>query len=360
MSGGPAPAAGQLSSAAGGADDATITFVLVAYNSAEAFRQSLPALARELRPGDGVVVVDNASSDDSVAVVHELCPGATVIDGGGNTGFAAGANTGAAAAGGDLVVFLNPDATVQPGFGAAIRQPLVDARGWDAWMALVTAEDGAVINTSGNLVHFTGIAWAGQAGRPVAEADAAPHEVAYLSGACLVAPLDVWRRHGGFPERYFMYHEDLDFSLRVRLAGGRVGIEPSARVDHDYDFVKGPAKWRHMERNRLSMIVRLYPASLLLLVLPALVATEAALIVVAAAGGWGREKLIADVQWLRELPRLLAQRRVIQRGRRIGAAELARWLTPELSSAFLGPLARFAPLQLALRIYWAGVRALLR
>ena len=43
------------------------------------------------------------------------------------------------------------------------------------------------------------------------------------------------------PEQFFLYHEDVDLSLRLRLAGGRLGVEPAARVDHDYEFDKGAA-----------------------------------------------------------------------------------------------------------------------
>ena len=336
-----------------------ISYVIVAFNSAAALRESLPALAGELRSGDEVVVVDNASADDSAAAARELCHGLRVIDGGGNLGFAAGANLGAAAATSELLVFLNPDATVAPGFGEAIRRPLIEGRGWDAWMGLVTSDAGRVINSSGNIVHFTGIGWAGQAGAPLAEADLTAHEVAYLSGACMAVPRDVWERHGGFPERYFMYQEDLDFCLRVRLAGGRIGIEPAARVEHDYEFHKGADKWRYLERNRLSLLVRLYPGALLALILPALLATEAALLAVSFSGGWGGAKLRANAQWLRELPLLLRQRRAIQRERVIGAREFAQWLTPELSSPFLGPLARVGVVRFGLRAYWRCVRALL-
>ena len=67
---------------------------------------------------------------------------------------------------GDLLLFLNPDATPAPGFAEAIRAPLADGRGWDAWMGLVTAGGGRDVNTSGGIVHFTGIAWAGEAGVP--------------------------------------------------------------------------------------------------------------------------------------------------------------------------------------------------
>ncbi len=109
-------------------------------------------------------VVDNASSDGSAALARELAPGALVIETGSNGGFAAGCNRGAAAASGELLCFLNPDAVPQPGWRDAIELPAVEARGWDAWQALVTSDGGSKINTRGGVVHFTGIAWAGGAG----------------------------------------------------------------------------------------------------------------------------------------------------------------------------------------------------
>ena len=156
-----------------------------------------------------------------------------------NAGFAAGANAGAAAATGELLLFLNPDARPAPGFVEAIAAPLGDGRGWAAWMGLVTAEDGRVVNTNGGVVHFTGIAWAGEAGVAAPGSLTGAREAAFLSGACLAIPRTEWERAGGFAERYFMYFEDVDLSLRLRLAGGRLGVEPSAVVDHDYDVREG-------------------------------------------------------------------------------------------------------------------------
>ena len=73
---------------------------------------------------------------------------------------------------------------------------------------------------------------------------------------------------GGFPEEFFLYHEDVDLSLRVRLAGGRLGVAAGARVDHDYEFEKGPEKWRCLERNRWATLIRTYPAALLFVLMP--------------------------------------------------------------------------------------------
>jgi GT2 family glycosyltransferase len=161
------------------------------------------------------------------------------------------------------------------------------------------------------------------------------------------------------PAEFFLYHEDVDLSLRLRLAGGRLGVEPAARVDHQYEFAKGSYKWRYLERNRWATIIRTYPAPLLLALGPALVATELALLAVAAAGGWLPQKLRAAGETLAALPRLVRERRAIQASRTIGAGEFARALTAELDSAYLGAAARSPLLLAGLRAYWTLVLVVL-
>jgi GT2 family glycosyltransferase len=333
--------------------------VIVAWNSREELARSIPALVPELAEGDELIVVDNDSSDDSAALVAELAPRARVVNPGSNLGFAAGANFGAAEARGELVVLLNPDASPLPGWGAAIRRPQMDGRGWAGWMSLVTAEGGQVVNTLGGALHFTGIAWAGGAGDPV-PADLRPTEVPFLSGACLAIPRATWERLGGFGERYFLYHEDVDLSLRLRLEGGRIGIEPAAVVDHDYEFSARPGKYRYLERNRWATVLRDYPAPLLALLTPALLATELALMLVSIPGGWARQKWEANLDVLRALGPTLRERRAIQSEREIPSGEFAAFLTPDLDSPYLGRAGRIAPLRWALRAYWRVVRFLLR
>jgi hypothetical protein len=341
----------------------SVSVLIVAWNSGDELRRTLPPLLAELRDDDELIVVDNDSPDDSAAVVAELHHHSrarvVMVTMGRNRGFAGGANVGARAATGDLLVILNPDAMPLPGWGEAIRRPWLEGRGWSAWQGLVAEGDGATINSAGNPVHFTGIVWAGQHGEPIAAAPGAG-EVTALSGACLVVPLEVWRRLGGFAEKFFMYHEDVDLSLRLRLAGETIGIEPTAVVAHDYEFTASAGdKWRWLERNRLATLVRVYPGSLLLLLAPALLATEAALLLAAAAGGWGGQKLRANAETLVWLPRLLAERRAIRRARTVSAAEFAAALTADLDSPYIPAVARGTPARLALRAYWRLVRALL-
>ena len=322
-----------------------LSVIVVTYRSGPALQVLLPALERELRPTDELIVVDNDGSGAAAAAA-----GARVIANAANVGFAAACNQGAAAASGDLLLFLNPDAVPQPGFRAAIA----DGRGFDAWMGLVL--DGDRVNTSGGVVHFTAIAWAGQAGAPHAAVDPAPRDVGFLSGACLAVPRERW---AGFAPEFFMYHEDVDLSLRLRLSGARLGVVPDAVVDHDYAFAKGDTKWRLLERNRWATILRTYPTRLLVLLAPALLALELALWPAALAGGWAGPKARATADVLRALPRLRRERRAIQAARVITPRAFADGLTAELSSPYLGAIGRSKPIAAALRAYWALVRALL-
>jgi GT2 family glycosyltransferase len=344
---------------------------------------ALGAIAGELRDGDELIVVDNGSTDGTPEAVRESAPRATLVEAGENLGFAAGSNRGAAMSSGELLLFLNPDAVVAAGFRDAIEAPLAAGRGWAAWQGLVTADGGRTINSRGGEVHFTGIAWAGGAGEAIAQSTpptgerarmasgreaspkrpsgtaAAGFEPGFVSGACLAIPSREFDELGGFAEDFFLYQEDVDLSLRLRLAGGRLGLEAGARVDHEYEFEKGPGKWRRLERNRWATLIRTYPAGLLGLLLPALLVTELALVPVSVAGGWFTQKLASWIEVLRWLPRLRRERAAIQATRRVTPAAFARSLTADLDSSYLGAAGRSRVLRALLRAYWSGVRALL-
>jgi GT2 family glycosyltransferase len=342
----------------------SLTVVIVTHNSRDGVAHTLPALAAQLRADDELIVVDNESADGTVESVAELAPSAQVIETGDNLGFAAACNQGAERGTGELLCLLNPDAVPQPGWRDAIERPAVESRGWAAWQGLVTSNAGRTINTRGGVVHFTGIAWAGGAGLALADLPAsesvAAGEPAFVSGACLAIPRETYLELGGMPPEFFLYHEDVDLSLRLRLGGGRLGVEPAARVDHEYDFEKGPAKWRYLERNRWATVLRTYPGPLLFLLLPGLAATDLALIVISIRGGWFKQKLLAWLDTWRRMPRLLRERRAVQATREISAAQFAAALTPELDSAYLGAASESRLLGGLLRAYWRLVTALLR
>jgi GT2 family glycosyltransferase len=320
----------------------------------------LAALSEQLEKDDEIVVVENGSRDGTVGVVRAAAPRARVLEQDRNLGFAGGCNVGAAASTAPLLLFLNPDAMPTPGCLQALRAAAAERPGWGAWQALITLPGGREINTSGGETHFLGMGWAGSCGDPVETAPEVPTEVSFASGAALVVRREAWDRVRGFDERYFMYGEDLDLGLRLWLSGYGVGLVPSARVEHDYEFDKGERKWLLMERNRWWTVLSDYPAGLLLPLLPALLGAELVLLLVAARGGWLRAKLRAQAAVLRELPQILARRREVQLRREVGAAALAARLSAGLDNPYLGREARIRGLAALQRGYWAAVRAILR
>jgi N-acetylglucosaminyl-diphospho-decaprenol L-rhamnosyltransferase len=334
-----------------------IAVVVVTYQSAEHVPGLLEALAGQLREEDELVLVDNASGDGTVGAARAPGGRARVIQNSENLGFAGACHVGAGATSAPLLLFLNPDSRPQPRCLDELRAVATRHPAWGAWQAAVMLGDGR-INTSGGVVHYLGIGWAGDCERPASELPPEDREVAFPSGAALAVTRNAWNALGGLDQDYFMYGEDLDLGLRLWLAGYGVGLARAARVTHDYEFQKGSAKWFWLERNRMRTVLSVYPIALLLLLAPALATAELGLIALAAREGWLAAKLRAQIATLTGLPGILARRRAVQRLRRIGAREFAAHLTSSLDSPYLAAAAN--PLVRAPQAaYWVLVRRVL-
>ncbi len=335
-----------------------IAVVVVAHDSADDLRRALPAVRAQLRSEDELVVVDNASADGSATVADGL--GATVVKTGANLGFAGGANVGARATSAPLLMLLNPDAVVGDDCLAALRGAAAEHPAWGAWQALVTTDGGTAINTAGNVVHFLGLGWAGGWGRPLADAPARDVECGFASGAALVVRRDAWEAAGGFDDRYFMYGEDLDLGLRLRLLGWRSGVVPTARSSTTTSSPRATTSGSCCERNRWWTLLGAYPARLLLALAPALLALEVALLAASAIDGWLGAKLRSYGALARELPAILRRRRAIAAASTEGVGALTDVLSADMDSPVLAGAARIPGLVAAQRAYWRAVTALVR
>jgi N-acetylglucosaminyl-diphospho-decaprenol L-rhamnosyltransferase len=315
----------------------------------------LGEIARQRANGDEVIVVDNKAQYGGTAGIHGHPAVDRVIEAPANLGFATAANMGARQATGDAILLLNPDAVPAGDLLERMRRPPAN---WVAWMGVVTLPDRERVNTAGNVAHFMGFGWIGRFREPVSALPNEPYATGFLSGACLAVRRPVWERLGGFPDHFFLYCEDMDLCHRLRLAGLPFGVLPDARIEHDYEFDKGPVKWRHLERNRWATVVRTYPLRVLSAALPAMVALEPLLLVYAVAGGWGGAKVASWWDVLRWLPSASGERRAVQGLRVRPQREFAGALVADLDTPLLGRVGRSSLANGLMRLYWLLARTI--
>jgi hypothetical protein len=332
-----------------------VAVVVVTYQSADHLADLIETLMPQLGENDEVTIVDNGSIDGTPELARSLHERVAVIETGANLGFAGGCHVGAESTEAPLLLFLNPDSRPQRGCLDRLRAAATEHPNWGAWQAAVLLDEDR-INTSGGVVHYLGMGWAGDCERPISALPEKDCEIPFPSGAAMVVRRSVWAELGGLDRDYFMYVEDLDLGLRLWLAGHRVGLVAAAI--HGYEFDKGSAKWFWLERNRWRTVLSVYPLTLLVLLAPALLAAELGLLAVAARQGWLRSKLHAQAAALLGLPHTLARRRRVQATRRVSAAEFASHLTSSLDSPYLSA-ADSRWLSAPQALYWTLVRRML-
>jgi GT2 family glycosyltransferase len=303
---------------------ARVAVVIVTYNSERHVDACFESLRRVDRSGIElrIIVVDNGSRDRTVARVRERYPEVTVVEAGSNLGFAAGNNVGIERAlrdGAEFVYLLNPDTEVTAAFlleALAVMERLPDAGAVQSLLLLSSHPDR--INTAGNVIHFLGFGYCGLYLRPRESAPTEPVAIAFASGAASLFRAAALRAAGLFDAELFLYQEDLDLSWRVRLAGYDILLAPRSVVFHAYDFSRNESKFFLLERNRYLVLLKNAAPRTLLLLAPALLASELGLLAVAAKSGWLPQKLRAIAHLLRprawrhitrERPRVAAMRR---------------------------------------------------
>ena len=224
-----------------------IAVVVVSYNTVDLLRRCLESLLPQLSEGDEIVVVDNESHDGSADMVEREFPTVRLVRSGGNLGFGAGCNLGAAEFPDHDVLLFNPDAVAYPAMleslhRAQVELPeagiiggrsetsdgLTDPRScWGApspWSAFCFA--------TGLSTAFKKSAWFDTESIPGWDRETR-REVDVVSGALMLVRRDLWDELGGFDERFFMYGEDLDLCVRARKSGASPTMYPTAVMRHD-------------------------------------------------------------------------------------------------------------------------------
>lgn len=318
-----------------------IGVVVVTYNSRTTIAPCLTALCRQDYPSFRLYVIDNASSDETTDCVRRAFPSVTITQNRTNVGFAQAVNQGidlALAHGAGFVALLNPDMVTDPSwlsellaaFQAGTRVGIVQSK---IYLSMPPSQ---ILNSAGNEQHYLGFGYCSLNGSADdLESDTRVRPLAFASGGSCLLSKELLAAIGGLDESYFMYHEDVDFGLRARLAGFSVLYAPRSVVWHEYRFEKGQRKYYYLERNRLRTLLKNYALKTLLLLTPAIVITEFAVLAQAARGGWLWLKLRSYLEVLSALPELWRARLQVQQLRIVLDRDLAILFVPRVVQAEL-------------------------
>lgn len=316
----------------------SVSVIVLTYNARQFLDRCLNALFAQTYTDFETIVVDNASPDGTADLVRERFPELRLIASPRNDGYGAGNNLGARHARGDILVFLNPDAIPEADWLehliGAMRQ-----RGHHFATSQITLQsDRTRLNSGGNLIHYLGLSFCRGLNARRSEFET-PEFVSGASGAACAISRELFERIGGFDPSFFLYHDDVDLSLRALLAGERCLYVPDAVVAHDYDLSVPPLKWGWIEAHRYAVLLKAFRVGTLLLLLPALLGIDVVTFVYLAARGphFVRAKVGAYGWLLRNLPTIARNRRRAQSVRAIADRELLSMLTHRIPYEQLAP-----------------------
>ncbi|MCA9943024.1 MAG: glycosyltransferase family 2 protein [Anaerolineales bacterium] len=226
----------------------TLSIVIVNYNTRQLLDDCLASIFAAEEPAGGleIIVVDNASSDGSQAMVREKYPSVQLIASEVNRGFSAANNLGVAVANGRTILFLNSDTRVAPNALAEPVAYLLANPGVGALTVRLVYPSGERdpdnhrgFPTPWNAIcHFSGLSKIFPAnprfnGYFQSYADMSQtHPVDVIAGSYMLMPMALCRELGGWDETYFFYGEDIDFCYRTRQAGYQIIYYPHVEVLH--------------------------------------------------------------------------------------------------------------------------------
>jgi len=306
--------------------------IVVNWNSGNDLEKCLTALNNQTRPPRQIIVVDNASSDDSLAGIEEKFPHVELIRLSENTGFAHANNLGVKKVQDcDWVAFLNPDAFASPDWlenllHSALENPEFAFFGSHMQRHGVSDE----LDGTGDVYHVSGLAWRRDHGLSASATKRITGEVFSACAAAAMIRKDVFLEADGFDENFNSYFEDVDLGFRIRLLGHRCLYVAEAVVAH----VGSGATHRysdyaiyHGNRNQVWAYVKNMPGILFWIYLPQHLLVNAAALLRFTIKGKGRAVFRAKWDALKDLPRVFAQRKIIQQTRKVSIGYIKKAMT---------------------------------
>ncbi len=285
-----------------------------------------------------------------------------------NLGFSVGNNVGIQWAldhGFDYVYLHNNDGFVRSDF----LEPLVETMEKDkiigaAQSLILLHPETDLLNSSGNSFSYLGIGFCNNL-RVKKENIKVPAvaETAYASGAAIMMRADLLKEFGVWDNDFFLYHEDIEYSFRLRAAGYKIVVVRDSVFYHKYAFSRNKEKFYYIERNRVGVMLMFFKWPTLALFLPVALALEIGLLLFSWKSGWLDEKIKSYKYWtkLENIKFWYGKRLKIQKIKKIKDAEMIKTFVGKVvfdEKSIDNPLLKYVGNPL-MEIYWQIVKRII-
>ncbi len=332
-------------------DNSHIAVIVVNWNSGEYLRRCIEALLKQSMPVARIVVVDNASTDDSLESISGLSNVIKVVRRQTNTGFAAANNRGIEECREfDWIALVNPDAFVDSCWLENVVNGINKNESVGAIACQMRqAHDDSRLDGTGDIYHVSGLAWRRDHGASrdelelIDETKNSPLRPVFAPcAAAAIYRREVLEESGGFDEDYFCYFEDIDLGFRLRLLGYSCIYLPQAWVYHVGSGVTGrdsDFSVYHGHRNLVWTYIKNMPVGLFWRYLPQHLLLNLVSIIYYAFKGRGVLLGKAKYDALKQLGKVLKKRKRVQSQRRASDEEIRQYM---LGGLFVPYLSRHA------------------
>ena len=276
-----------------------------------------------------IILVDNGSTDGSQEFVRKNFPHVKLIENKTNLGYAEGNNIGAKAAKGKYLMLLNNDTEVTKNWLLNLLKVAESDDNIGICAPKQLMGDKKTILYGGGAINYTGLSYSiNMYKKDFKETEI--HETAFASGAALFIRRDIVHKIGLFDKDYFIYHEDVDLSWRVRLAGYKIMYVPTSIIYHFFKFKRRLQKMYLLERNRFMTVLKNYSTRSIALVLPMLLLLEVPNFLYSIARGWSIFKIKSYFYILQNLGKIIKKRQVVQRSRKVDDKKIVNLFTSDI------------------------------
>jgi GT2 family glycosyltransferase len=211
----------------------SIAVVVVNWNAGDYLKKCLQGLKTQTLKPTRVIVVDNASTDDSINELGKEFESFEIIKLEENTGFAVANNLAVKNASNcDWIAFLNPDAFANPDWLEKLSKAAEEFPECASFGSHMLRHGSDRVDGTGDIYHVCGSAWRRDHGVLSSKVEREMQEIFSPCAAASFIRKDVFDEAGGFDENFFCYFEDVDLGFRLQLKGYACRYVPDAVVEH--------------------------------------------------------------------------------------------------------------------------------